>query len=69
MQNANTTLACTLTPFDRDRLDELAAYFAAVNPDIPVPQPEEIVRIAIDELHRLRLRDAMFPMFPMFRAA
>ena len=53
-QPATDVLTVTLTPFDRERLDALAAHFAAASPDLPVPTAEQVIRIALNELHRDR---------------
>ena len=50
-------LTVTLTAFDRDRLDALAEYFQRANPELPPASDSMVVRMAIDELHRARIRD------------
>lgn len=53
-------LTVELSRNDRERLDELAAYFLAINPDLPVPSPAQLARLAIEDMHRTRVSEGAF---------
>ena len=52
------TLSVTLSEYDAGRMNALVDHFYRTSPDVPPPSPALILRMALDELHRLRVGQA-----------